>query len=292
MKNGTIRLFQAWGIDVFLHWSWLLVAMIMIQRSVADYASPVWAVAEYVSLFGIVLMHEFGHSLACRQVGGQANRIVLWPLGGIAFVDPPPRPGALLWSIAAGPLVNVALVPVFFLLNQMVASPILTDSSRFVGALQFINLALLIFNMLPIYPLDGGQILRSLLWFFVGRAKSLTAASVIGVLGGVALIALAIWARSWFMGIVAAFMISQCVRAIKQGKVLNSLELAPRHQNYRCPNCQAHPLKGNFWNCGRCGTAFDTFESGGNCPSCGLNYDTTTCPECRRGYPMATWREG
>jgi Zn-dependent protease len=58
------------------------------------------------------LFHEFGHALACRQVGGQADLIVLWPLGGVAYVSPPPRPGALLWRIAAGPLVNVLLVPV------------------------------------------------------------------------------------------------------------------------------------------------------------------------------------
>ena len=65
--------------------------------------------------------HEFGHALACRQVGGSANQIILWPLGGVAYVNPPQRPGATLWSIAAGPLVNVALLPVLgvaFLLSQ------------------------------------------------------------------------------------------------------------------------------------------------------------------------------
>ena len=67
---------------------------------------------ECLALFVIVLLHEFGHALACRQVGGQANQIVLWPLGGVAYVAPPPRPGPTLWSIAAGPLVNVALTPV------------------------------------------------------------------------------------------------------------------------------------------------------------------------------------
>ena len=72
----------------------------------------VWPVLEYLALFVIVLVHEFGHALACRQVGGQANQIVLWPLGGVAYVAPPPRPGATLWSIAAGPLVNVVLAPV------------------------------------------------------------------------------------------------------------------------------------------------------------------------------------
>ena len=75
------------------------------------YSSIGWNVAEYLALFLIVTIHEFGHALACRQVGGQANQIVLWPLGGVAYVNPPQRPGATLWSIAAGPLVNVVLAP-------------------------------------------------------------------------------------------------------------------------------------------------------------------------------------
>ena len=71
---------------------------------------------EYLALFLIVLTHEFGHQLACRSVGGKTHDIVLWLLGGVAYVSPPQRPGAQLWSIAAGPLVNVALIPVFSVL--------------------------------------------------------------------------------------------------------------------------------------------------------------------------------
>jgi Zn-dependent protease len=99
------------GISVYMHWSWLLVAFFEMQYRVNTYTSQFWNAAEYVALFAIVLLHEFGHVLACRQVGGKADQIVLWPLSGIAFVSPPPRPGAVLWSIAAGPLVNVVLVP-------------------------------------------------------------------------------------------------------------------------------------------------------------------------------------
>ena len=76
-----------------------------------QYSSLFWNALEYLALFAIVLLHEFGHALACRQVGGRAEQIVLWPLGGVAYVDPPQRPGATLWSIAAGPLVNVVLAP-------------------------------------------------------------------------------------------------------------------------------------------------------------------------------------
>src|SRR5271165_6715876 len=115
-RQGSVHLFRFAGIDVFLHWSWFLVAAYEIQSRKGSYSSVTWNVLEYLALFLIVLLHEFGHALACRQVGGKADRIVLWPLGGVAYVDPPPRPGATLWSIAAGPLVNVALLPVLFLL--------------------------------------------------------------------------------------------------------------------------------------------------------------------------------
>jgi hypothetical protein len=112
----SIRLFSFAGIEVFLHWSWFLIAVYEIQGGLGRrYSSVAWNIAEYLSLFLIVLMHEFGHALACRQVGGIANRIVLWPMGGVAYVDPPPRPGATLWSIAAGPLVNVVLFPILWI---------------------------------------------------------------------------------------------------------------------------------------------------------------------------------
>jgi Zn-dependent protease len=111
VDQGTMRLFRFAGVNVFLHWSWFLVAMFEINSRGSRYSSLAWNILEYLALFLIVLLHEFGHALACRQVGGVADRIVLWPMGGIAFVDPPPRPGATLWSIAAGPLVNVVLLP-------------------------------------------------------------------------------------------------------------------------------------------------------------------------------------
>src|SRR5207244_8277628 len=171
-RQGSFRLFQFAGINVFLHWSWFLVAVFEINGSTRRYSSLTWNVIEYLSLFLIVMLHEFGHALACRQVGGRADTIVLWPLGGVAYVDPPPRPGATLWSIAAGPLVNVALLPVLIVFVRLsrssgwaLAAP---DAYGLLRALLFIDVGLLIFNMLPVYPLDGGQILRSLLWFVLG----------------------------------------------------------------------------------------------------------------------------
>ena len=121
-RQGSIHLFRFAGIDLFLHWSWFLVAVFEIQSRAGGYSSVVWNVLEYLALFVIVMLHEFGHALACRHVGGRANRIVLWPLGGVAYVDPPPRPGATLWSIAAGPLVNVALMPILAIAVKLTGS--------------------------------------------------------------------------------------------------------------------------------------------------------------------------
>src|SRR5690348_9871983 len=101
-QNRSLHLFSFKGIDVFLHWSWFLIALLEIESRSRAYSSITWNVLEYLALFVIVMLHEFGHALACRQVGGRANRILLWPLGGIAYVQPPQRPGATLWSIAAG----------------------------------------------------------------------------------------------------------------------------------------------------------------------------------------------
>lgn len=86
-RQSSIRLFSYSGIDVFLHWSWFLVAIYEIETRSGRYSSITWNILEYLALFLIVTLHEFGHALACRQVGGRANRIVLWPLGGVAYVD-------------------------------------------------------------------------------------------------------------------------------------------------------------------------------------------------------------
>src|SRR5580700_4254077 len=118
LATNSLRLFRFRGIDLYLHWSWFLVAAYEIGSRQRTYTSPVWNVLEYLALFVIVMLHEFGHALACRQVGGVANQIVLWPMGGVAYVNPPQRPGAFLWSIAAGPLVNVVFVPIFMILGR------------------------------------------------------------------------------------------------------------------------------------------------------------------------------
>src|SRR5713226_5264959 len=192
----------------------LLVAAFEISGRAGTYSSISWNVLEYLALFLIVTLHEYGHALACRQVGGTADQIVLWPMGGVAYVDPPPRPGAMLWSIAAGPLVNAVLLPLLSVLGWLSRSlgwaQAMPNAHALLRAVWFINLGLLMFNILPIYPLDGGQILRSLLWFVVGRARSLMVATIIGFAGVTGLIILALWMQSVWIGVLSVFILMNC----------------------------------------------------------------------------------
>jgi Zn-dependent protease len=293
IRQGSLHLFRVAGIDLFMHWSWFVVAVIEIASREGRYSSLVWSALEYLGLFAIVLMHEFGHALACRQVGGTADRIMLWPLGGVAFVNPPQRPGALLWSLAAGPLVNVALLPILgglFLLVRMAglkgSAP---DAYTLVQWMLIINISLLIFNILPIYPLDGGQILRSLLWYGLGRARSLAVATVLGIIGAAGFILLALWYRSLWLLLIAGYMLLNCWSGLKAARALIRNEKLPRREGFVCPSCGAAPAVGDHWKCAQCRQAFDTFATGAVCPHCGAQYSTTMCLECQQLRPINDW---
>lgn len=292
-RKGSIRLFRFRGIDVFLHWSWFVVAMFEINGRTRSYSSAGWNIAEYLGLFVIVLLHEFGHALACRQVGGRANQIVLWPLGGVAYVDPPPRPGATLWSIAAGPLVNVALFPIllgaFLFARSEGWAHTSPDVYRLLFAILWIDVGLLAFNILPIYPLDGGQILRALLWFPLGRARSLMVATILGFVGILGFFGLAIWRQSAWLGILGVFMLLNCWGGLQYARALLRLDKLPRREGFACPSCKAAPPIGDVWGCGNCGHRFDTFQSKGVCPACGAQFPATRCMECGKAHPMSEW---
>jgi len=238
LSNGSFKLFRLFGVTVYLHWTWFLVAVYQVQEmthpqsGMPSYKHWSWAVVEYLFLFALVLTHEFGHALACRSVGGVAERIVLWPLGGIAFVRPPERPGAYLWSIAAGPLVNVVFVPI------TLAAAVLggvsfrdgfdqgTDWHQFLFMAFVINPCLLVFNMLPVYPLDGGQIARSILWFIIGRHRSLTVAAGLGIactiIGGL----LALAAGDTWLVVMALFLGWQAFNGLRYARALAAQERA------------------------------------------------------------------
>ncbi len=302
--RGSFRLFRLVGIEVYLHWTWFVIAFWQVgtQREV-DYELRTWRVAEYVSLFLLVLLHEFGHALACRSVGGQAETIVLWPLGGVAYVAPPPRPGAFLWSIVAGPLVNLVLIlPTalgWYLAVQQGWKDSFPDGYLFLTNLTIVNIALLVFNLLPIYPLDGGQIVFSLLWYAVGRWQSLAVVSLFGlILGGVGCVFCFVLfliidpgakVLMLVLGFISLFVAFRSLASFQQARAFLALEALPRHVEVACPSCQVGPPKGPYWLCEHCQTRFDLFEQQGNCPACGAWYHQPACPHCQVRNPISRW---
>ena len=190
--NQGISLGKWFRISVTIHWLFLVYAAYRIVN--APEGQYGWQTLWIVLLFGTVLVHEFGHALSCRAVGGEAYHIVLWPLGGMAFVQPPMTPWAWLVTTVCGPLVNAVLWPVFWAVT-MYGLPVLAKSMG-EESLGFeviataciwmwqINKLLLLFNLIPAYPMDGGRILQELLWFAVGYPKSLMIAGMVGTVAG------------------------------------------------------------------------------------------------------------
>ena len=119
------------------------------------------------------------------------------------------------------------------------------DIFRFAVALAWINGYLLLFNILPIYPLDGGKILQALLWFVMGRARSLLVAAVIGVLTALGMLVLAIVERSLAWGIIASLGLLFCLVGIQGARALTRMLDAPRRRGTTCPTCEAVPPAGN-----------------------------------------------
>jgi Zn-dependent protease len=220
-REGSLHLFRIAGINVFVHWSWFLAAVYFMQARRPLYDSPAYAVLDYLILFVIIMMHEFGHALSCRQVGGFAHDIILSPLGGVAYVDPPHRPGAYLWCIAAGPLVNAALVPILWGLQAFLLRSnfgLSEDTYTLIHMVYVTNWVLLIFNLLPVYPMDGGRILQALLWFRLGYRRALLTATTIGFVGCGLLGVYAISIESTWLGVLTVFFFINCRNAWMQAR--------------------------------------------------------------------------
>jgi Zn-dependent protease len=303
LRGGSLWLFRLLGVDVYVHWSWLLVGIFEVHYRArfaqnGDFLLPIydlgrWYWIEFLSFFAIVLLHEFGHALACRRVGGFADEIVIWPLGGITFVRPPARPGAILWTASAGPLVNVLLVPVLgalWLFNEDIGwSAVSVDLPVFLKTLWFLNLFVLIFNVLPVYPLDGGQMLQAFLWFFIGRADSMMVVSLVGMLVGGGFLLLGLLSDRWPLLLLAFFVLFTSSAVFRHGRTWAKILSGPRRKEVMCPACKSSPLVGNYWTCNECGTRFDIFQDRGQCPGCGQLYRTTKCPECYQDNPIGEW---
>ncbi|HTW93587.1 MAG TPA: site-2 protease family protein, partial [Tepidisphaeraceae bacterium] len=163
------------------------------------------------------------------------------------------------------------------------------DFQTFVRTVLDINLILLIFNMLPVYPLDGGQILWSLLWFPLGFARSLMVAASIGCVAAVAGGLWALWVQDYFLALVGVFVVYQAVVGFRFALSVHRRNTAPRRAGVACPHCHQPPPMGPFWTCRNCQTKFDAFDHRTACPGCGNPHTAVACMNCGGKSNLAAW---
>lgn len=168
----NIKLGRFAGIDVFLHATFfLMILWIGISYWIQDKTliAVVSGVGFILALFASVVLHEYGHALTARRYGIPTKNITLYPIGGVASLERiPEKPRQELWVALAGPAVNVVIAAVLYLVLVLTNTlePITNLSladGPFVERLMATNLALVGFNLIPAFPMDGGRVLRALL---------------------------------------------------------------------------------------------------------------------------------
>ena len=177
------------GIDVYVHATFLLlIGWIVMTHWLQDHSveTTIAGVAFMLLLFGSVLLHEFGHALAARRFGIPTRDITLLPIGGVARLERMPEdPRQELWVALAGPAVNVAIAIVLYVWLAATGSLApLADLSVTGGPmlerLMMANVSLVLFNLLPAFPMDGGRVLRALLATRMVYTRATQRAATIG----------------------------------------------------------------------------------------------------------------
>lgn len=236
--NWSVRIGRMFGIDIRLHIVFILWGVfeglhrIGVAREAgwSGYAAVAAAVGIPALTFFFILLHEFGHCFGSRSLGGEADEILLWPLGGLATVSPPSTPRAHFLTALAGPAVNA----VFCLLagavlaighGSVLAIPLnpfhpltpLSGSSPagwvwFTVTLIFaINYLLLTFNLaLPMQPFDGGRMIHAWLWKRMGWARATLTTSTVGMIAAVGLGLIALLTQNLLLLGVAVFGYLTC----------------------------------------------------------------------------------
>lgn len=201
----SVKMFAVAGITVRIHLITVLYILGMVVTSIAmdNFGVGYMAIA-MGCLFVVVLLHEFGHCFACRWVGGEADRIVMLPFGGLALCHPPNDWKSNFVTTAGGPAVNVVLLPItsgaLILLGlgeTVVFNPLAPGLT--VGGIQgwggvavwwlhYVNIVILGFNvLLPMFPFDGGRMIQALIWRSKGFRVSTELAVRFGYFGAIVL---------------------------------------------------------------------------------------------------------
>jgi Zn-dependent protease len=214
-----VDLGNIFGTRVRLHWSFLLLLAVVIFTPFGGtgIAAGLQTALLISAVFGCVLLHEFGHVFAARYFGIQTRDITLYPIGGVASLESIPRKPHQEFIVAiAGPLVNVVIAGVLAVLLVATTTVNLPDASiaalnktgmvPFAMQLLSINVALVLFNMIPAFPMDGGRVLRSLLAAFTTHERATNIAATIGQAMAIAFGLFGIYTGQFMLVFIAVFI--------------------------------------------------------------------------------------
>ena len=184
--KGQFEVTRVWGVPICLDLSLILMAVIFVFRA----GNIFWGLTSAAILLASVLLHELGHTAVALSYGCRVRDITLLLLGGRAtLVDMPRGPWREAWMAAAGPLVSLLLGISGFFFSRL--APYGSWPGFICWYLQYVNFSLLVFNLIPAFPMDGGRIFRALLESRLGRPRAtLIAYRVAQVLAG----CMAVWA--------------------------------------------------------------------------------------------------
>ncbi len=178
------------GIDVFVHPTFLiLLAWVGLARYLEhhDPAEAIGGVVFILALFGIVILHELGHALTARRFGVRTRDITLLPIGGVARLERIPEvPSQELLIAVAGPAVNVVIAAGIFLVLRVLGQQLFPTgepvpiSGGFLQQMLWVNVVMVVFNLIPAFPMDGGRVLRALLAMRFDYVRATQTAAAIG----------------------------------------------------------------------------------------------------------------
>lgn len=228
--NWSFPVGRLFGVRIRVHLLFILGGLVVVASTLRD--STAWlgfayGIGQIGLLFFIVLVHEFGHCFGARFVGGEADEILLWPLGGLAFTNPPHAPRAHLITVIAGPLVNVVFLivtaavlvawkgsvealPINPFKPFQTALSITSNIQYWLVAFFTLNLIILLFNLAPVFPFDGGRILQCLLWFSKGFGPATQIATGVGMVGAIVIGVIGLFSQEVLFFAIAFFGYFTC----------------------------------------------------------------------------------
>jgi Zn-dependent protease len=282
--RGALKIFTAFGIPVFIHWTFGFIFVFILWNAQSEGMTTMETLtytALFMSLFVCVLLHEYGHALAARRYGVKTQDIVLMPIGGVARLEKmPDKPMQEFVVAIAGPMVNVVIAILLMLGIWLLTDPAyielmanlvisaeegneiieetgiqIPQTLQFAINLAILNIVLVIFNMIPAFPMDGGRVFRALLSMKTGRPKATRIASMVGQVIAGLIIFYGIWTNA-FMTIVLGLFVIYGARS--ENAMVQLEDLLSRYTTRDLVRTQFTRINANDWMM----TAIELFRHG------------------------------